>query len=186
MTAVYYEGPGASASARARSSRPGPGEVRIDVRLLRRVRHRRPHRPRPHGSPRPRTAGDRTRDVGHHREVGAGGRSLCRRRPPSWCDRSTRRGETARGQGRESYLWQSQVPRIDTPGAFQSSWTVPAFTLHRCLPAADLQLAALVERWPLPATTAPRLVLPGESAVVIGGGRSPPRRVVRPAPRERR
>src|SRR4051794_10110397 len=32
---------------------------------------------------------------------------------------------------------------IDTPGAFQSSWTVPAFTLHRLPAGIDLRLAAL-------------------------------------------
>jgi len=60
---------------------------------------------------------------------------------------------------------------IDSPGAFQSSWTVPAHTLHR-LPAEMLMdLGALVEPMAV-ACHDVRLgeVAPGEKAVVIGGG----------------
>lgn len=60
---------------------------------------------------------------------------------------------------------------IDTPGAFQGSWTVPARTLHRLPPALPLDQAALIE----PVAVAchdVRLgeVKAGEEVVVIGGG----------------
>jgi 2-desacetyl-2-hydroxyethyl bacteriochlorophyllide A dehydrogenase len=60
---------------------------------------------------------------------------------------------------------------IDTPGAFQSYWTVGAETLLRLPPEMPLSLAALVE----PVAVAchdVRLgeIKPGENVVVIGGG----------------
>jgi 2-desacetyl-2-hydroxyethyl bacteriochlorophyllide A dehydrogenase len=66
---------------------------------------------------------------------------------------------------------------IDTPGAFQGSWTVPAYALHRLPPAAEgqagipLDKAAMIE----PVAVAchdVRLgeVQAGEKIVVIGGG----------------
>jgi 2-desacetyl-2-hydroxyethyl bacteriochlorophyllide A dehydrogenase len=60
---------------------------------------------------------------------------------------------------------------IDTPGALQGSWTVPAYTLHKLPPEVSLRDAALVE----PVAVAchdirlSRLAA-GENAVVIGGG----------------
>lgn len=60
---------------------------------------------------------------------------------------------------------------IDTPGAFQALWTVPAHTLHRVPESLTLAHAALIE----PVAVAchdVRLgeVKPGEYAVVLGGG----------------
>jgi (R,R)-butanediol dehydrogenase/meso-butanediol dehydrogenase/diacetyl reductase len=60
---------------------------------------------------------------------------------------------------------------IDTPGAFQGSWTVPAQTLHRVPPNLPLDQAALIE----PVAVAchdVRLgeVKPEDEVVVIGGG----------------
>ena len=60
---------------------------------------------------------------------------------------------------------------IDTPGAFQGSWTVPAQTLHRLPPNLPFDRAALIE----PVAVAchdVRLgeVKSGEEVVVIGGG----------------
>ena len=60
---------------------------------------------------------------------------------------------------------------IDTAGAFQGSWTVPAHTLHRVPAGLPLDLAALIE----PVAVAchdVRLagVKPGENVVVIGCG----------------
>lgn len=60
---------------------------------------------------------------------------------------------------------------IDTPGAMQSSWTVPAYTLHKLPDSLSLQHGALIE----PVAVAchdVRLgeVQPGESCVVLGGG----------------
>lgn len=60
---------------------------------------------------------------------------------------------------------------IDTPGAFQGSWTVPAHTLHRLPPSLPFDQAALIE----PVAVAchdVRLgeVKSGEEVIVIGGG----------------
>ena len=60
---------------------------------------------------------------------------------------------------------------IDSPGAFQASWTVPAHTLHRLPEGISMELAALIEPLAV-ACHDVRLgeVKPGERAVVIGGG----------------
>lgn len=60
---------------------------------------------------------------------------------------------------------------IDTPGAFQRSWTVKARTLHKLPDDMELRLAALIE--PLAVAThdvARARVAPGEHVVVLGGG----------------
>ncbi len=60
---------------------------------------------------------------------------------------------------------------IDSPGAMQQYWNVPAFTLHKLGDSTDLQLGALVEPLSV-ATHDVRLsgIKPGELAVVLGGG----------------
>lgn len=60
---------------------------------------------------------------------------------------------------------------IDAPGAFQQSWTVPAFTLHKVPEGIDLKTAALAEPLAV-ACHDVRLgkVKPGECVAVIGGG----------------
>ncbi|MGY8827041.1 MAG: zinc-dependent alcohol dehydrogenase [Candidatus Latescibacterota bacterium] len=60
---------------------------------------------------------------------------------------------------------------IDSPGAFQTSWTVPAALLHRLPEDMAMDLAALVEPMAV-ACHDVRLgeVASGEKAVVIGGG----------------
>lgn len=60
---------------------------------------------------------------------------------------------------------------IDSPGAFQNSWTVPAFTLHKAPGGVDLKIAALAE----PLAVACHDVRLGavkqdELVVVLGGG----------------
>ncbi len=60
---------------------------------------------------------------------------------------------------------------IDSPGAMQQYWNVPAFTLHKLKQETDLKLAALVE----PLSVAVHDVRmgelqKGETAVVLGGG----------------
>ncbi|MDO9211274.1 MAG: alcohol dehydrogenase catalytic domain-containing protein [Deltaproteobacteria bacterium] len=60
---------------------------------------------------------------------------------------------------------------IDTPGAFQGSWTVPAHTLHRLPPALPLDQAALIEPLAVACHDVRRgEVQSGEEVVVIGGG----------------
>jgi (R,R)-butanediol dehydrogenase / meso-butanediol dehydrogenase / diacetyl reductase len=60
---------------------------------------------------------------------------------------------------------------IDSPGAFQASWTVPAFTVHKLSPDVDLKLAALAEPLAVACHDVRMAGLrPDELAVVIGGG----------------
>jgi (R,R)-butanediol dehydrogenase/meso-butanediol dehydrogenase/diacetyl reductase len=60
---------------------------------------------------------------------------------------------------------------IDTPGAFQRSWTVPARTLHRLPANLSFDLAALIEPVAVACHDLRRGELQaGEEAVVIGGG----------------
>lgn len=60
---------------------------------------------------------------------------------------------------------------IDSPGAMQEYWNIPAFTLHKLSSETDLKLAALVEPLSV-ATHDVRLsgLTKGETAVVLGGG----------------
>lgn len=60
---------------------------------------------------------------------------------------------------------------IDSPGAMQEYWNVPAFTLHKLKADTDLKLAALIEPLSV-ATHDVRLsdLKAGETAVVLGGG----------------
>ncbi len=60
---------------------------------------------------------------------------------------------------------------IDSPGAMQQYWNVPAFTLHKLQESTDLRLAALIEPLSV-ATHDVRLsgLVAGETAVVLGGG----------------
>lgn len=60
---------------------------------------------------------------------------------------------------------------IDSPGAMQQYWNVPAFTLHKLPEDTDMQLAALVEPLAV-ACHDVRLsgIKPGEYALVLGGG----------------
>ncbi len=60
---------------------------------------------------------------------------------------------------------------IDTPGAFQSYWTAPAYTLHRLPAQLSLKHGALIEPLAV-ACHDVRLagVKPGDQVVVLGGG----------------
>jgi (R,R)-butanediol dehydrogenase/meso-butanediol dehydrogenase/diacetyl reductase len=60
---------------------------------------------------------------------------------------------------------------IDTPGAFQGSWTVPAHTLHSIPEALALDEGAMIEPLAVACHDVRRgRVQPGDSVVVIGGG----------------
>jgi (R,R)-butanediol dehydrogenase / meso-butanediol dehydrogenase / diacetyl reductase len=81
------------------------------------------------------------------------------------------RGETPADRGISHIARNLKFLGIDTPGAFQSSWTVPAFTLHRLPPDADLKLAALTEPLAVACHDVRRArVAAGEKVVVLGGG----------------
>lgn len=81
------------------------------------------------------------------------------------------RGETPADRGHSHICRNLKFIGIDSPGAYQTSWTVPAFTVHKAPAGVDLKLAALAEPLAV-ACHDVRLgdVKPGELAVVIGGG----------------
>jgi (R,R)-butanediol dehydrogenase / meso-butanediol dehydrogenase / diacetyl reductase len=81
------------------------------------------------------------------------------------------RAETAADRGYSHICSGLKFIGIDSPGAFQQSWTVPAFTLHKAPANLDLKVAALAE--PLAVAchdVSIADVQPNELAVVIGGG----------------
>ncbi len=81
------------------------------------------------------------------------------------------RGEKPSDKGHSHICKDLKFIGIDSPGAMQQYWNVPAFTLHRLPAATDLKLAALVE--PL-AVACHDVRLAGlkkdEFAMVLGGG----------------
>ncbi|MGC6425255.1 MAG: zinc-dependent alcohol dehydrogenase [Lentimonas sp.] len=81
------------------------------------------------------------------------------------------RGESAADRGFSHICKDLKFIGIDSPGAFQKSWTVPAFTVHKLPSDIDLKLAALVEPLAV-ACHDVRLgkVKEGELAFVLGGG----------------
>ena len=81
------------------------------------------------------------------------------------------RGEKASDKGFSHICQDLKFIGIDSPGAMQQYWNVPAFTLHKLPAQTDLKLAALVEPLAV-ACHDVRLsgLQPGEFAVVLGGG----------------
>jgi (R,R)-butanediol dehydrogenase / meso-butanediol dehydrogenase / diacetyl reductase len=81
------------------------------------------------------------------------------------------RAETPADRGFSHICRNLKFIGIDSPGAYQNSWTVPAFTVHKAPAGVDLKLAALAEPLAV-ACHDVRLaaVKKGELAVVIGGG----------------
>ena len=171
VTAVYYEGEGRFAIGESERLRARPGRGSPRRRLLRRLRHRPPHRPRPHG----RGASALHRVIGHEMsgtvaELGPGVDGLEPGDAVVVRPLDTR-GETAADKGFSHISRNLKFMGIDSPGAFQQSWTVPAFTIHKLPPGLDLRLAALAEPLAVACHDTRRgEVAAGESVVVIGGG----------------
>ena len=170
MTAVYYEGPGRFTVGESKVLSPGAGEVRLDVAFCG-VCGTDVHIARGHMDHRVRIP----QVIGHEMsgtvaELGPGVDGYAVGDPVVVRPLDTR-GETPADKGASHICRDLKFLGIDTPGAFQSSWTVPAFTLHRLPPDVDLRLAAFVEPLAVACHDVRRgCVMPGESAVVIGGG----------------
>jgi len=81
------------------------------------------------------------------------------------------RGEKSSDKGYSHICKDLKFIGIDSPGAMQQYWNVPAFTLHKLSVETDLKLAALVEPLSV-ACHDVRLseLKAGEVAVVLGGG----------------
>jgi (R,R)-butanediol dehydrogenase/meso-butanediol dehydrogenase/diacetyl reductase len=170
MTAVYYEGAGKFTLGESEVLSPAAGEVRLDVAFCG-VCGTDIHIARGHMDHRVRIP----QVIGHEMsgtvaEIGPGvdgydvGDSVVVRPLDT-------RAETPADKGFSHICRGLKFLGIDTPGAFQSSWTVPAFTLHPLPPTVDLQLAALVEPLAVACHDVRRgEVVADESVVVIGGG----------------
>lgn len=170
MTAVYYEGPGRFRVGESDVLSPGAGEVRLDVAFCG-VCGTDVHIARGHMDHRVRMP----QVIGHEMsgtvaELGPGVDGYEIGDPVVVRPLDTR-AETPADKGFSHICRGLKFLGIDTPGAFQSSWTVPAFTLHRLPPTVDLRLAAFVEPLAVACHDVRRgEVVPDESVVVIGGG----------------
>ena len=81
------------------------------------------------------------------------------------------RGETAADRGFSHVCAKLKFIGIDSPGAFQQSWVVPASTLHKAPAGLDLKTAALTEPLAVACHDVRLSKLKAdELAVVIGGG----------------
>jgi (R,R)-butanediol dehydrogenase/meso-butanediol dehydrogenase/diacetyl reductase len=170
MSAVYYEGDGRFTIGQAEAVEPGPGEARLrvayagicgtDVHIAQGAMDARISLPQV---------------IGHEMSgvveaLGAGVDDL------AVGDRVVvrpldARGETPADRGVSHICRKLKFLGIDTPGAFQETWTVPAFTLHKLPADIDLRLAALVEPVAVAVHDVRRgQVAAGDQVVVIGGG----------------
>ena len=170
MTAVYYEGEGRFAIGESERLRPGPGEVRLDVAYCGVC-----------GTDLHIAHGHMDRRVGAHRVIGHEMSGTVAELGPGVDGLEPgdavvvrpldTRGETAADKGFSHISRNLKFMGIDSPGAFQQSWTVPAFTIHKLPPGLDLRLAALAEPLAVACHDTRRgEVAAGESVVVIGGG----------------
>ncbi|BAX78944.1 zinc-dependent alcohol dehydrogenase [Labilibaculum antarcticum] len=81
------------------------------------------------------------------------------------------RGEVDSDKGYSHIAKKLKFIGIDSPGAMQQYWNVPAFTLHKLKESTDLKLAALIEPLSVACHDVRRGGLKaGETAVVSGGG----------------
>jgi (R,R)-butanediol dehydrogenase / meso-butanediol dehydrogenase / diacetyl reductase len=170
VTAVYYQGSGRFTVERGEVRPPADGEVRLDVAYCG-LCGTDLHIGRGDMDTRVKTP----QVIGHEMagtiaELGTGVTGLATGdkvvvRPLD------SRGETAADKGISHICRNLKFLGIDTPGAFQSSWTVPAFTIHRLPPETDLKLAALTEPLAVACHDVRRArVAAGETVAVIGGG----------------
>jgi 2-desacetyl-2-hydroxyethyl bacteriochlorophyllide A dehydrogenase len=170
MSAVRYDGGGVFSVAESSLQAPQPGEVRLDVAYcgicgtdLHIAHGAMDARIRP-----PQVIGHEM--AGTVAEVGAGVSGL-RIGDPVVVRPLDPRGETPADRGFSHISRNLRFLGIDAPGALQSSWTVPAFTVHKVPAGLDLRLAALAEPLAVACHDVRRGdVTPGQSAVVIGGG----------------
>jgi (R,R)-butanediol dehydrogenase / meso-butanediol dehydrogenase / diacetyl reductase len=171
MNAAYYHGAGRIEVGSCTPQEPGPGQVRIDVafcgvcgtdlHIFQGHMDGRLNTPQVIGHEMSGTIAQ----VGDGVEGWAVGDPVVVR-PLDSC------GECAACKAGHGHVCQNlNFIGIDSPGAFQASWTVPAYTLHRLPADMSLELGALIEPLAV-ACHDVRLgeVTAGEYAVVIGGG----------------
>jgi (R,R)-butanediol dehydrogenase / meso-butanediol dehydrogenase / diacetyl reductase len=170
MRAVYYSGNGVFEVGFGKGKAPDFGEVRVDVaycgvcgtdlHIAHGAMDNRVHPPQVIGHEMSGTVA----------EVGSGVEGF-QAGDPIVVRPLDARAETTADRGFSHISRGLKFLGIDTPGAFQSSWTVPAFTLHHIPTTLDLRLAALVEPLAVACHDVRRAELSvGETAVVIGAG----------------
>jgi 2-desacetyl-2-hydroxyethyl bacteriochlorophyllide A dehydrogenase len=170
MKAVYYEGKGKFSVGTCQPVPPGPGEVRLDVaycgvcgtdiHISHGVMDHRVKTPQVIGHEMSATIA----------ELGDGVAGFRVGQPVSVRPLDSRNEEPS-DKGVSHIIRKLNFLGIDSPGAFQSSWTVPAFTLHALPEGIDLKLAAFVEPLAVACHDVRRAGLKaGEDVVVIGGG----------------
>jgi (R,R)-butanediol dehydrogenase / meso-butanediol dehydrogenase / diacetyl reductase len=170
MKAAYYEGQRRFRVGEGQAVAPGPGEVRLevafcgvcgtDVHIYHGVMDRRVAIPQVIGH----EASGRIVETG----PGVTGFQLGDR----VAVRPLAPGEPAAVDNGYTHIGKNlKFIGIDTPGAMQASWTVPAYTLHRLPDSLPMDHAALIEPLAV-ACHDVRLarVQAGEHAAVIGGG----------------
>jgi (R,R)-butanediol dehydrogenase/meso-butanediol dehydrogenase/diacetyl reductase len=170
MKAAYYSGNKTMTVREAAPVPPGPGEVRLHVAYCG-VCGTDSHIY--HGAMDQRVAIPQV--IGHEAsavvaEVGAGVTGFAPG-DPVVVRPLDNRAETPADRGHSHICAGLKFIGIDAPGAFQNSWTVPAFTLHKAPANLDLKTAALAEPLAV-ACHDVRMgrVCSGELAVIIGGG----------------
>jgi (R,R)-butanediol dehydrogenase/meso-butanediol dehydrogenase/diacetyl reductase len=170
MKAAYYHGNKTFRIAPSAPVAPGPGEVRLnvaycgicgtDIHIFHGAMDKRVSIPQIIGHEASATVA----------EVGAGVEGF-QPGDPVVVRPLDNRAETPADRGFSHICKDLKFIGIDSPGAYQNSWTVPAFTLHKAPVGIDLELAALTE--PL-AVACHDVRLSGlqshELAVVLGGG----------------
>ena len=170
MKAAYYEGNRTFTVKDAQTVLPGPGDVRLDVaycgicgtdlHIYHGAMDKRVDIPQTTGH----EASATVAEVGEGVEdVKPGDKVVVRP--------LDNRGETSADRGLGHISRHVKFIGIDTPGAFQNSWTVPAFTLHKVPSNVDIKTAALAE--PLAVAchdVRMGCVAPGELVVVVGAG----------------
>ena len=170
MSAVYYEGAGVFRVGESRAEPPGEGEVRLDVAYcgVCGTDLHIAHGAMDQRVPTPMVIGHEM--SGTVAEVGAGVGAF-RRGDRVVVRPLDTREPTPADRGFSHIGRKLKFIGIDSPGALQASWTVPAFTLHALPSGVDLRLAALTEPLAVACHDVRRgEVASGETAVVIGGG----------------
>jgi len=170
VTAVYYQGEGSFTLGDCAVQAPEAGEVRLDVAYcgICGTDLHIAHGAMDKRVPTPQVIGHEMSGV--VAELGAGVDGFRVGEPVVVRPLDTR-GETPADKGFSHISAGLKFIGIDAPGAFQRSWTVPAFTLHHLPDGVDLRLAALVEPLAVACHDVRRAELAaGETAVVIGAG----------------
>ena len=170
MKAVFYEGDGRFSLRDSKPRSPADGEVRLDVSYcgICGTDLHIAHGAMDHRVTTPQVIGHEM--SGTVAELGAGvdGFEIG---DPVVVRPLDARDETPADKGFGHISRHLKFLGIDTPGAFQASWTVPAFTLHRLPRGVDLKLAALTEPLAVACHDVRRAERRrAETAVVIGGG----------------